>query len=367
MTEVDKTHNLERLYYGNNGMNRPTVFCKNLSKSFGSLLVVQDVSFDIAPGQILALLGPSGCGKTTTLRLLAGFEELDGGSIEIDGQLVAGDQLSIPPEKRRAGMVFQDYAIFPHLSVGRNVGFGLPRGRDKERHVQEMLAFVGLAGMGDRMPHELSGGQQQRVALARALAPQPAVLLLDEPFSNLDAALRVEVRQEVKDLLKRSGTTAVFVTHDQEEALFLGDEIAVMNNGRLEQVGPAEDVFHRPRTRFVAEFVGQTDFIPGHVTDRGVETSLGVMPRVLSLPKGTAVDVAVRPDDVKLVADAGGGAAILARQFLGIAYMVRVRLPDGTVVHSWQSHRIDFPEGTAVRASIRPGHTLSCFLQETAV
>jgi iron(III) transport system ATP-binding protein len=348
-------------------VNRPTVICKSLNKSFASLPVVYDVSFDIAPGQILALLGPSGCGKTTTLRLLAGFEELDGGSIEIDGQLVAGDQLSIPAERRRAGMVFQDYAIFPHLSLRQNVGFGLPRGQDKEQRVQEMLAFVGLGGMGGRMPHELSGGQQQRVALARALAPQPAVLLLDEPFSNLDAALRVEVRHEVKDLLKRSGTTAVFVTHDQEEALFLGDEIAVMNDGRLEQVGTAEDVFHRPRTRFVAEFVGQTDFIPGNVTDGGVETPLGVMSRVLSLPTGTAVDVAVRPDDVKLIADAAGAATILSRQFLGIAYMVRVQLPDGTVVHSWQSHRIDLPQGTAVTASIRPGHTLSCFLNGMAV
>jgi iron(III) transport system ATP-binding protein len=348
-------------------MNRPTVICKNLHKSFGSLPVVEDVSFNIAPGQILALLGPSGCGKTTTLRLLAGFEELDGGSIEIDGQLVAGDQLSIPPEHRRAGMVFQDYAIFPHLSVEQKVGFGLPRGRDKRQRVQELLAFVGLTGMGERMPHELSGGQQQRVALARALAPQPAVLLLDEPFSNLDAALRVGVRQEVKDLLKRSGITAVFVTHDQEEALFLGDVIAVMNNGRLEQVGPAKDVFHRPRTRFVAEFVGQTDFISGRVTDRGVETPLGVLSRSLSLPMGTAVDVAVRPDDVKLIADADGNATILSRQFLGIAYMVRVRLADGTVVHSWQSHQINLSQGTAISAVIRPGHTLSCFVNGTAV
>jgi iron(III) transport system ATP-binding protein len=221
--------------------------------------------------------------------------------------------------------------------------------------------------MGDRMPHELSGGQQQRVALARALAPQPAVLLLDEPFSNLDAALRVEVRKEVKDLLKRSGTTAVFVTHDQEEALFLGDEIAVMNNGRLEQVGPAETIFHYPRTRFVAQFVGQTDFINGIVTNQGIETLLGLLPRALSLSPGTVVDVAVRPDDVKLCADAGGKAQILSRQFLGIAYMVRVQLPDGSILHSWQSHRIDLPVGTAVNATLRPGHKLSCFLNDKAV
>lgn len=348
-------------------MDRPTVICKNLKKSYGSQPVVQDVSFSVAPSRILALLGPSGCGKTTTLRLIAGFEELDAGSIEIDGQLVAGDRQQIPPEKRRAGMVFQDYAIFPHLSVAQNVGFGLSSGRDKNQQVRESLQLVGLDGMGDRMPHELSGGQQQRVALARALAPKPAVLLLDEPFSNLDAALRVEVRKEVKNLLKRSGTTAVFVTHDQEEALFLGDEIAVMNNGRLEQVGSAEIVFHHPQTRFVAQFVGKTDFISGIVTNQSIETPLGPLPRALSLSPGTVVDVAVRPDDVKLCVDAGGKAQILSRQFLGIAYMVRVQLPDGSIVHSWQSHRIDLPVGTVVDATLRPGHTLSCFLNDAAV
>jgi iron(III) transport system ATP-binding protein len=301
------------------------------------------------------------------LRLIAGFEELDGGSIEIDGQLVAGNRQQIPPEKRRAGMVFQDYAIFPHLSVAQNVGFGLPGGRDKKQRVWESLQLVGLDGMGDRMPHELSGGQQQRVALARALAPQPAVLLLDEPFSNLDAALRVEVRQEVRDLLKRSGTTAVFVTHDQEEALFLGDEIAVMHNGRLQQVGPAEMIFHHPRTRFVAQFVGQTDFITGIVTDQGIETPLGILPRSSSLSPGTVLEVAVRPDDVKLTAGAAGKAKILSRQFLGIAYMVRVQLPDGSIVHSWQSHHIDLPVGTVVHATVRPGHNLTCFLNDMVV
>ncbi len=348
-------------------MNRPTVHCSVIYKTFTSLPVVENVSFHVMPGRILALLGPSGCGKTTTLRLIAGFEQLDSGHIEIDGQLVAGDGRHVPPEKRRAGMVFQDYALFPHMSVADNVGFGLQRGKDRENRVGELLALVGLESRGERMPYELSGGQQQRVALARALAPRPAVLLLDEPFSNLDAALRIEVRQEIKDLLKQSGTTAVFVTHDQEEALFLGDEVAVMNQGHLEQVGGAEEVFHQPRTRFVAEFVGQADFIPGTVTGQGVETPLGVLPRQISLPAGTAVDVAVRPDDVKLLADDGGQSRVLSRQFLGIAYMVKVKLPGGTIVRSWQSHRIDFGQGTAVDASIRPGHTLACFYEGTAV
>lgn len=344
-----------------------TVICRNLTKSFGNLTVVDDVSFSVARGQILALLGPSGCGKTTTLRLIAGFEQLDDGVILIDGEEVANGRFHLPPEKRRAGMVFQDYAIFPHLSVADNVGFGLPRGKGRPARVAEMLEFVGLADLGGRMPHELSGGQQQRVALARALAPEPAVLLLDEPFSNLDAALRTSVRQEVRELLKKSGTTAVFVTHDQEEALFIGDLVAVMNGGRLEQVGLAETVYHAPRSRFVAEFLGQTDFLPGVATAEGIESPLGFMPLEHHLSPGTAVELVVRPDDVKLEEAPDGASRILSRQFQGIAYLYRVVLPDGSVVQSWQSHRIQYGVGTAVHATIRPGHTLGCFCGGTAV
>ncbi|MBK7177771.1 MAG: ABC transporter ATP-binding protein [Chloroflexi bacterium] len=350
-------------------MKTTPVVCRNLSKSFGDQTVVDDVSFSVPAGQILALLGPSGCGKTTTLRLIAGFEQADAGVILIEGQEVANGRIQLPPEKRRVGMVFQDYAIFPHLSVAENVAFGLPRGKERASQVETMLDFVGLGGLGARMPHELSGGQQQRVALARALAPKPAVLLLDEPFSNLDAALRTAVRQEVKELLKASGTTAVFVTHDQEEALFLGDQVAVMNGGRLEQIGAAEVVFHEPKTRFVAEFMGHTDFIGGSATSTGVDTSLGFMPLAHHLPAGAAVEVVVRPDDVKLedAEDGTGNGRILSRQFLGIAYLYRVALPDGRVVQSWQPHQINFPIGTAVQASIRPGHVLRCFAGETAV
>lgn len=345
----------------------PTVLCRNLTKSFGALTVVDDVSFSVAKGQILALLGPSGCGKTTTLRLIAGFEQLDDGVIVIDGEEVANGRFHLPPEKRRAGMVFQDYAIFPHLSVADNVGFGLPRGKGRAARVADMLDFVGLTDLGGRMPHELSGGQQQRVALARALAPEPAVLLLDEPFSNLDAALRTSVRQEVRELLKKSGTTAVFVTHDQEEALYIGDLVAVMNGGRLEQVGLAETVYHAPRSRFVAEFLGQTDFLPGVATAAGIESSLGFMPLEHHLSPGTAVELVVRPDDVKLEEAPDGASRILSRQFQGIAYLYRVALPDGSVVQSWQSHRIQYGVGTAVHATIRPGHTLGCFCGGTAV
>ncbi len=341
------------------------VTCQNLHKSFENLPVVQDVSLTVPPGQILVLLGPSGCGKTTTLRLIAGFERLDNGRIEIDHQLVADSSRHVPPEKRRIGIVFQDYAIFPHLSLAQNVGFGLKRGQSAR--VEDMLAFVGLGGLGERMPHQLSGGQQQRVALARALAPQPVVLLLDEPFSNLDAALRVEMRQEVRRLLKASGTTAVFVTHDQEEALFMGDQVGVMHAGRLEQVGTPEAIFHQPRTRFVAEFLGQTDFLPGEVTPQGVQTPLGLLPQQLSLASGTQIEVAVRPDDLLVKPDEVGNGRIVSRQFVGIAFVYEVRLHDGTLIHSWQPHENSLVEGTAVTVQFATPHPLPCFHQNRIV
>lgn len=346
----------------------PTVICQSLHKSFGALPVVVDASFRVLPGQILALLGPSGCGKTTTLRLIAGFEQLDNGRIDIDGQRVAdGNGRHLPPEQRRAGMVFQDYAIFPHLNVRENIRFGLRKGKEAQARAEEMLAFVGLAGQGDKMPHALSGGQQQRVSLARALAPNPAVLLLDEPFSNLDATLRKGVRAEVKRLLKRSGTTAIFVTHDQEEALFLGDEVAVMNAGRLEQVDTPVNIFHHPQTRFVADFVGQTDFLAGEVTARGVVTQLGLLPQRVALPAGTAVDVMLRGDDVDIMQDDDGNGRVLSRQFVGIAYVYEVALADDTVLHSWQPHTVELARGTAVRVSLPLDHDLTIFHRDRAV
>jgi iron(III) transport system ATP-binding protein len=342
-----------------------TVICQHLHKSFGTTPVISNVSFTIKQGHILALLGPSGCGKTTTLRLIAGFEQLDSGYIEIDGRTVAENGFSLPPEKRRVGMVFQDYAIFPHLSIAKNVAFGLGRNQQAGERTETMLKMVGLTGQGDRMPHELSGGQQQRVALARALALDPAVVLLDEPFSNLDTALRQQVRSEVKGLLKQNGATAVFVTHDQEEALFLGDQIAVMNEGVIEQLGTPEEIFHRPRTRFVAEFMGKTDFVPGTVNSQGIETALGRLPLPQpSLSTGTVVTLAIRPDDVALEAANGekaGNGRILSRQFTGIAYIYQVRLDDGSLIHSWQPHTLNLPPGTAVQATIRPDHDVTAF------
>lgn len=329
--------------------------CRLLTKRFGDQPIVHGISLAVTPGNILVLVGPSGCGKTTTLRLIAGFERLDGGSIEIDGRIVADDDRHLPPERRRVGMVFQDYAVFPHLSVGRNVGFALGKGQAAKDRVAELLAFVGLPGREHKMPHELSGGEQQRVSLARALSTSPAVLLLDEPFSNLDAALRADVRAEVRALLKSAGTTAVFVTHDQEEALMLGDEVGVMRDGRLEQIDTPESIFHRPQTRFVAEFLGETEFLPGEVSEVGTNTPLGVLPRPIGLGTGSAVEIAVRPDDVSFWPDENGGARILSRQFAGIAYLYRIGLPGGEIVQSLQPHEISISPGTTVLARFGNG------------
>jgi len=346
------------------------ISCHLISKYFGNRPAVEGVSLTIPAGRILVLLGPSGCGKTTVLRLVAGFERLDEGEIEIGGDVIARPDQHLPPERRHLGMVFQDYAIFPHLTVADNVGFGL-NGRsgqaDKKARVDSLLAFVGLDNLGERMPHELSGGQQQRVALARALVTEPRALLLDEPFSNLDAAFRTEVRTEVKDLLRQSGTTTIFVTHDQEEALFFGDLIAIMRSGRIEQIGTPEEIFLRPRTRFVAAFMGQTDFIPGQVTSKGIDTPLGHLNLDTSLPIGTQLEVALRPNHVALNPGVNHNSRILSRQFLGIAYLYRVALSDGTIIHSWQPYQVDLPPDTSVRATIRPGNLPPLFSEGQAL
>lgn len=348
-------------------MSEFAISCRSLVKSFTTHPVVDQVTFDVPKGQMLALLGPSGCGKTTTLRLIAGFETLDAGEIIIAGQKVADGRLHLPPEKRRIGMVFQDYAIFPHLSVGQNVGFGLNKGSASKERVSELLEFVGLAGYERKMPHELSGGEQQRVSLARALSLEPAVLLLDEPFSNLDAARRVGVREEVRELLRQARITAVFVTHDQEEALFMGDEVAVMRDGRIEQIGSPEAVFHQPRTRFVAEFIGQTDFIEGTRTAAGIETPLGPLPYHPDIPAGSRVMIAVRPDDVDIQPDEQGNGRVLSRRFVGMAYIYQVALEDGTQVYSWQPHRVQLAQGTAVQVRLTDDRPLPCFYNNQAI
>ncbi len=345
------------------------VECRGLTKRFGTTIAVEDLDLSIYAGEILALLGPSGCGKTTVLRLIAGFDRPDGGEIILGGKPVASPQKQTPPEKRGVSMVFQDFALFPHLSVIENVAFGLTRRTKAQRQedAYSMLKLVGLEHQADRQPHELSGGQRQRVALARALAPRPILVLLDEPLSNLDADLRAQLREELRVILKGIQTTAVFVTHDQEEALYIGDRLALMNRGRVEQVGTPEEVFHQPATQFAADFMGHTGFLPGEVTADGIMTEIGLISQRVDLPLGTTVELAVRADDISFEPISKGEALVLARHFKGALNLYRLRLPSGRLLHAYQPHGRIIRPGTPVRVSLTSGHPLACFYQGIAV
>ena len=311
--------------------------------------VLNGFSLALARGQIGCILGPSGCGKTTALRCIAGFERIAAGSIVISGEEVSRAGYAVPPERRRIGMVFQDYALFPHLTVSDNVGFGLRslEHDGRARRVAQQLEIVGMESAAGRYPHELSGGQQQRVALARALAPRPELLLLDEPFSNLDIDLRQRLGLEVRDILKQQGMTAILVTHDQHDAFAIADEIGIMREERIEQWGTAYDLYHRPATRFVADFVGQGSFLPGVALGDGrIELELGRFRASAphDWPQGTAVDVLLRPDDI-LHDDASPlQAEVLHKAFRGAEFLYSLRLAGGgrvmSLVPSHHNHAI---------------------------
>ncbi len=321
---------------------------------------IAEVSFCLHRGEILCLLGPSGCGKTTTLRAIAGFEPVGAGEVLLEGTVVSSPTHLVPAEQRRVGMVFQEYALFPHLRVTENIAFGLqhlPPSPRKAR-VETLLVMVGLNGLERRYPHELSGGQQQRVALARALAPHPVVLLLDEPFSNLDPDMAGKMRQDLHDLLKRTNTSAILVTHDHEEAFAMADRIAVLNNGRLEQFNTPETIYHTPSTPFVAEFVGQADFIPGTIQNGKVATEIGEFPNQGGYRGGPKVVVMIRPDDVHIVPSEHCPARILARQFRGSENLYTIGLPSGHVVHSSEHSTNMYPVGTPVELQITATHTV---------
>jgi iron(III) transport system ATP-binding protein len=298
--------------------------CHRLAKHFGKVCAVQDVSLSLRRGNILSLLGPSGCGKTTVLRLIAGFEVPDSGWVEIAGSRVAGPESFVPPERRRVGMVFQDYALFPHLNVARNVAYGLAGRPDAQSRVGEVLQTVGLGGKEHRYPHELSGGEQQRVALARALAPSPALLLLDEPFSSLDAGRRVRLRMEVRRILRRAEATAVFVTHDQEEAFSFADVVAVMLAGRIVQVDTPRAIYDEPADPEVAAFLGETNLIPGTAIGDAAESELGRL--TLRRPCAGSVRILLRRDLLRLRPDPGGEAMVESVEFRGHYQLCGIRL-----------------------------------------
>jgi iron(III) transport system ATP-binding protein len=341
-------------------MSQPLLLnLRDLSCGYNEHKVVQDLNLHLNAGDIGCLLGPSGCGKTTTLRAIAGFEPVVTGEIQLAGEVISRAGYTLAPEKRRIGMVFQDYALFPHLSVAENVGFGVRKQANCARITQELLELVKLSHLAKRYPHELSGGQQQRVALARALAPEPRLLLLDEPFSNLDGELRRRLSHEVRDILKARGTSAILVTHDQEEAFAVSDHVGVFNEGRLQQWDTPYNLYHEPLTPFVASFIGQGYFIRGQLLSPDtVQTELGLIRgnRAYTLASGSTVDVLLRPDDIIYAPDSALKALIVGKTFLGAATLYRLQLATGSLLESLFPSHADHHLGEHVGIRVAADH-----------
>lgn len=333
----------------------------NIRCSYEANVIVDDFSLSIRETTMNCLLGPSGCGKTTVLRAIAGFEPVLKGEIVLDGRVITAKNNIVPPEQRGIGMVFQDYALFPHLSVSENITFGLRKqSRQRQRKVaEEMLELVGLEGCMDRYPHELSGGQQQRIAVARALAPEPPLLLMDEPFSNLDVDLRERLVLDIREILRQRQTTTLFVTHDQDEAFVIGEHVAVMDDGHIMQWDLPYNLYHEPANRFVADFIGQGRLIEGVLeSHESVDTSLGLLAgnRSYEWPAGTKVDVLLRPDDVLLGVDDGVNCLITDRHFKGAQIMYTLRTPGGDELLSLVPSHLDINTGQKVKVSVDAEH-----------
>jgi iron(III) transport system ATP-binding protein len=339
-------------------MQKVILRIENVTKTFSKnmLPAINNVSLILRQGDILALLGPSGCGKTTLLRIIGGFEHPQNGCIQIGEKIVCKSSISVPPEKRDIGIVFQDYALFPHLTVSENVGFGLKKlklsKQQLEQRVSEALNLVKLEGLGKRYPYELSGGQQQRVALARALAPQPKLMLLDEPLSNLDIQVRLQLREEIRDILKAAGTSAIFVTHDQEEALAISDIVGVMCQGNLEQIGTPEAIYTNPVSRFVAEFVTQANFIPAHRQGNLWLTEIGNFELKVNNHHHETGEIMIRQEDIILKPVSDSPLTISSRQFLGREYRYCLRASSGKEIYARTMNNTVLSEGTAVQISI---------------
>ncbi len=347
----------------------PVLALNGIHHSYGQRATVNGLNLSLQSGAICCLLGPSGCGKTTVLRCIAGFERLTAGEIRIGGEVASGPGRHVPAEQRRIGMVFQDYALFPHLTVERNVAFGTARRPADRERVHQLLDTVNLGAVAQRYPHELSGGQQQRVALARALAPQPRLLLLDEPFSNLDVELREQLAAEVRGILKARGTTAVFVTHDQHEAFAMADEIAVMNEGRIQQLDSAYNLYHRPANRFVADFVGQGVFVQGTVLQpQRLSIEIGEVDAEAPIhfandgtlcATGSRVDVLLRPDDVVHDDASPVQATVLHKAFKGAEILYTLQLRSGTRVLSMVPSHHNHVIGEAIGIRLEMDHLIA--------
>jgi len=335
-----------------------------VSCAYGDSNVVQELSFHVNKGDIACLLGPSGCGKTTTLRAIAGFEPIHLGHIYLDGVEVSTPAHRLPPEKRKLGMVFQDYALFPHLTIWENVCFGLRKSSTQQRKytADKVLELVGLEQYRQRYPHELSGGQQQRVALARALAPEPNLILLDEPFSNLDVDLRRRLSLEVRDIIKAQGTTALLVTHDQEEAFAMSDKVGVMSDGYLQQWDTPYTIYHEPLNRFVANFIGLGHFIRGKaLSPELVDTEIGVIRGDRAYPwlKDSPVDILLRPDDILPDLDSELQAEVLQKTFTGASMLFKLKLPTGSIIEALFPSHNDFEVGEHVGIRLEADHLVA--------
>jgi len=336
----------------------------NLSCGYGDGSVVRNVNFALSHGDIGCLLGPSGCGKSTILRALAGFLPINTGEIRLQSSSISLPGRTLAPEKRRIGMVFQDYALFPHLTIAENVGFGLRREDREEKHqkVTELLEVVHLQDLADSYPHELSGGQQQRVALARALAPEPTLILLDEPFSNLDADLRRRLSLDVREILKTLGISAILVTHDQQEAFAMCDQVAVLKDGGIQQWDVPYNLYHEPANRFVAGFVGQGGFVPGKALGPDtIESELGVIRgnRAYTWQPGTLVDVLIRPDDIVYDASSELKPKVVEKTFAGTSTLYRFRCSEDTEFEALFRSHLDFHLGEQVPIRVEADHLIA--------
>ena len=352
-------------------MNTFLLQLNHVRQTYGQQVVIHDLSLQLKKGSIGCLLGSSGCGKTTALRCVAGFETISAGEIWLNGECVSRADFSLPPERRRVGMVFQDYALFPHLTVAENIGFGLHRQTAAARRsrVEELMLVVGLSEVSGQYPHQLSGGQQQRVALARALAPKPELLLLDEPFSNLDVSLREYLSQEVRDIIKNQGTTAILVTHDQAEAFAIADEIGVMHQGEIQQWDTAFNLYHKPANRLVADFIGQGTFLPGRVlSDRRIEIEMGVLSGEFSSlylagdepnGEGSKVEVLLRPDDIVYDATSKLRAEVVQKAFRGAEILYTLSLASGARVLSLVPSHHDHALGDTIGIRLEADHVVA--------
>ena len=367
-TQTDSTQTDSTQTNSTDATGKTLLQLTGIKKSYDQTEVLKDITLDIKHGEFLTLLGPSGCGKTTLLRLIAGFEQPSVGKIQLDGMQMAG----LPADKRPVNTVFQQYALFPHMTVTENISYGIKNDKDSKTLSQvssltDLMLMCGIYHLRDRYPDELSGGEQQRVALARSLAPKPKILLMDEPFSNLDPGFRMQLRMEVRRILKYLNITCLFVTHDQQEALYMGDRILVLNEGKIQQIDSNTNVFQNPQNEFVAEFIGLADFLDGKVLNNHAETEIGKVEIKTKAKNGESVNIMIRPDDVHINKTKKGNGFVVSREYRGMYYIYNIKLNSGKLVKSLSSHINDYNVGTKVDVELKPGHPLICFKDKVII